>query len=164
MLVRPSPEADEFIKGFEYTLLSSLTRARMGRLAFLWPNKKLDKAIQVSHAFIDQFISSAFANGRSKERPYVFMNELVESGASHDEIRSQLLSMILGGRDTSASTMSSLFWVLSRRPDVFAKMKKELEVLNGEKPTWEQTRELKYLNQVIKEGMLVSFQSRRNCG
>lgn len=152
MLVNPTPEALEFIEGFEYTMQRTVNRSRLGRLAFLFPDRKLDRAMEASHAFIDGFISEALSSGKSKERPYVFMNELVESGASHDEIRSQLLSMILGGRDTSASTMSSLFWLLARHPEVMARMREEVKGLQGAKPSWEQIKELKYLNNVIKEG------------
>ena len=63
--------------------------------------------------------------------------------------------MILGGRDTSASTMSSLFWILARRPDVVEKLRAEISGLNGRKPTWEEMKELKYLNMVLKEGMSI---------
>lgn len=161
MLVRPTPEALEFIEAFEYTMQRTVNRARLGRLAFLFPDRKLDRAMESCHAFIDAFISEALtSSGKPKERPYVFMNELVQSGASHDEIRSQLLSMILGGRDTSASTMSSLFWLLARHPRVMAKMREEVKGLQGEKPSWEQLKELKYLNSVIKEGRRASTTRR----
>lgn len=102
--------------------------------------------------FIDQYIKEALAKDRAKERPYVFMNEMLESGASHEYVRDQLLAMILGGRDTSASTLSSLFWTLARRPDVLRKMRMEIASLGGRKPSWEELKELKYLSMVLKEG------------
>lgn len=83
----------------------------------------------------------------------MFMNEMLESGASQEYIRDQLLAMILGGRDTSANTMSSLFWVLARRGDVYGKLRAEIGGLEGRKPTWENLKELKYLNMVLKESM-----------
>lgn len=88
---------------------------------------------------------------RVKERPYVFLNELLGSGASPEHIRDQLLAIIIGGRDTSAGTMSSLFWTLARRPDVVRKIRTEIAVLGTRKPTWEDLKGFKYLNFVLKE-------------
>ncbi|UKZ80120.1 hypothetical protein TrVFT333_007885 [Trichoderma virens FT-333] len=43
----------------------------------------------------------------------------------------KLMALILGGRDTSASTMTSLFWILARRPDVVKKLRNEISDLNA---------------------------------
>lgn len=85
------------------------------------------------------------------------MNEMLESGVSHDYIRDQLLAMILGGRDTGASVMSSLFWTLARRRDVWDRLREEIGGLEGRKPTWEELKELKYLNRVMKESKKPMF-------
>ncbi|KAM5381971.1 hypothetical protein ACJZ2D_002759 [Fusarium nematophilum] len=152
-LLNPTPEALEFTNCFDHALLSSVTRARLGWVALLWPNKKLEQSTAVCRQFIDRYVQKALAAGREKERPYVFMNEMLASGASQEYVRDQLLAMILGGRDTSASTMSSLFWELARRPEVVEKMRAEIAGLNGEKLTWENLKELKYLNMVLKEAL-----------
>lgn len=104
--------------------------------------------------FIDQYVEAMQASDKKQERDYVFMKEVLASGASKDYVRDQLLSMILGGRDTGASTMSSLFWILARRPDVVNKMRREIAVLQGRKPSWEELKNLKYVNMVLKEGKL----------
>lgn len=95
-------------------------------------------------------------NEKEKERPYVFMNELIDSGASTEEIRSQLLSMIVGGRDTGASVLTSMLWVLARRPDIVVKIREELASLHGQHPTWDQLRNLKYMNSVLQESKFMS--------
>ncbi|CAM1501817.1 Fc.00g038010.m01.CDS01 [Cosmosporella sp. VM-42] len=150
-LVKPSPEALDFTQSFDYALLSASNRARLGWVAFLLPDKKLDSSVATCKRFIDRYIQEALAEGQTKERPYVFMNEMLDSGASHEYIQQQLLAMILGGRDTSASTMSSLFWVLARRPDVLRKLREEIGTLEGRRPSWEDLKDLKYLNMVFKE-------------
>ncbi|KAF7536374.1 hypothetical protein G7Z17_g13059 [Cylindrodendrum hubeiense] len=152
-LVNPSPEALEFTKSFDYALLAAASRARLGWIAFLMPDKKLDQSVATCQRFIGRYVEEALREDRVKERPYVFMTELLASGASREYVRDQLLAMILGGRDTSASTMSSLFWTLARRPDVLAKMRAEIARLEGRKPTWEELKELKYLSMVLKEGL-----------
>ncbi|KAI8681645.1 hypothetical protein NCS55_00416800 [Fusarium keratoplasticum] len=149
----PSLEALDFTRSFDYALLSASRRARLGWIVLLVPDKKLNEAAATCRRFIDRYVKEALASGREKERPYVFMNEMFASGASQEYVRDQLLAMILGGRDTSASTMSSLFWILARRPDVVEKMRAEIAGLDGRKPTWEEMKELKYLNMVLKEAL-----------
>ncbi|KAF7548761.1 hypothetical protein G7046_g8566 [Stylonectria norvegica] len=151
-LVKPSPDALAFTRSFDYALLSASYRSRLGWIAFLLPNRKLSQSVATCTRFIDRYVAEALAEqGKHRERPYVFMNEMLESGASHDYIRDQLLAMILGGRDTSASTMSSLFWVLARRRDVMVKLRREVDGLEGRRPTWEELKEMKYLNMILKE-------------
>ncbi|PHH77696.1 hypothetical protein CDD80_302 [Ophiocordyceps camponoti-rufipedis] len=152
MLLRPSDDAVEFTNAFDYALRASTNRGRAGWLAFLMPDKKFDASVAICRAFIDRYIAAALKEDKPKERSYVFMHELIDSGATHEEISDQLLSMILGGRDTSASTLSSLFWMLARRPDVVGAIRKEVLQLQGNRPTWEQLKELKYLNNALKEG------------
>lgn len=89
--------------------------------------------------------------GKHNERSYVFLNQVIATGASQEEVRSQLMSMIVGGRDTGASTLTSMLWVLARRPDIVSRIRSELAALDGRKPTWEEIRSLKYLNNVLKE-------------
>lgn len=120
------------------------------------PDKKLDRSVATCQRFIDRYVEEALREDRAKERPYVFMTEMLATGSSKEYVRDQLLAMILGGRDTSASTLSSLFWTLARRPDVLSKMREEVGRLEGRKPSWEELKELKYLSMVLKEGLKVS--------
>lgn len=152
MLCNPTLESVQFTDAFDYTLQSSTSRGRMGHLLLLLPDKKFDQSFKTCQRFIDHHVAEALAKGREKERSYLFLNEMINSGASPSMLRDQLLAMILGGRDTSASTMSSLFWMLARRPDVVAKMRAEIKDLDNKKPTWEELKNMKYLNNVLKEG------------
>lgn len=130
----------------------------------LLPDKKLDASVAYCKAFIDRHVASALSQDKAKERPYVFMNAMLESGAPHEQITGQLLAMILGGRDTSASTMSSMFWELARRPELVRKIRDEVKGLDGRRPTWEELKGLKYLNNVLKEGVLQSHLGVVRCG
>ncbi|KAH7316614.1 cytochrome P450 [Stachybotrys elegans] len=152
-LVKPSPEALEFIESFTYSLFTAANRGRAGWVAFWLPNKKLNDAVWKCKRFIDHYMEEALAEGKPKAS-YVFMNQMVESGASHEYIRDQLLAMILGGRDTTASTLSALFWTLARRPDVVEKLRAEItKELGDEAPTWETLKNMSYLNMVLKEAL-----------
>lgn len=156
-LLDPSFEALDFTRSFDYALLSASNRARLGWIAFLFKEKKLDDSVATCKAFIDMFVRKALLEGKEKERPYVFMNEMIKSGADEEYIRDQLLAMILGGRDTSASVMSSLLWTLARRRDVWEKLRAEIGGLDGRRPTWEELKDMKYLNMALKESKALQF-------
>ena len=84
---------------------------------------------------------------------YVFLEELVRQTTDKYAIRSELLNILLAGRDTTASLLSNLWWEISRRPEVWAKLRAEVDALNGEKPTFDQMREMKYLRNVVSESL-----------
>lgn len=133
--------------------MAAASRARQGLLTYLVPDKRFDDSVKIIQRFVDRYVTSALSDGgdRVKERPYIFLNELLGSGASAEHIRDQILAIIIGGRDTSAGTLSSLFWTLARRPDVVAKIKNEIDVLKGQRPSWEDLKSFKYLNMTLKE-------------
>ncbi|PQE15090.1 cytochrome P450 alkane hydroxylase protein [Rutstroemia sp. NJR-2017a BVV2] len=58
---------------------------------------------------------------------------------------------LLAGRDTTASLLSNLFFMLARYPDVFEKLRAEVMTLNGQLPSYDELRNLKYLRQCINE-------------
>lgn len=130
---------------------TAATRSRLGWMSFFIKDKEFDRSIATCRRFIDRYMDKAIADSKIQERPYIFLNEIIKSGASHQQIRDQLLSMIIGGRDTTAGTMSSLFWILARRPDLYKKAREEIKPLKERKPTWEDLKGLKYVNMILKE-------------
>ena len=112
------------------------------------------------HKFVDQFVRRGLeyrkhhdvekADAKSGDR-YVFLQELVKQTGDPMQIRSELLNILLAGRDTTASLLSNTWFVLSRRPDVWEKLQAEVKALGGETPTFEQIKEMKYLRYVLNE-------------
>lgn len=91
------------------------------------------------------------AKENDQEERYVFLYELAKHTASEQELRDQVINTLIAGRDTTASLMSSTLFVLSRRPDIWAKLRDEFAFLSGQPPTFEQIKELKYLRFVLNE-------------
>ncbi|CAH0022824.1 unnamed protein product [Clonostachys rhizophaga] len=151
MLLNPTKETSEFTQAFDHALYVSASRARLGWISYLIPDKKLDHSVRTCQRFIDRYVAKASADEKLKERPYLFLHELLQSGASMEHIRDQLLAIIIGGRDTSASTLSALFWTLARRPDIVKKIQDEIADLDGQKPTWEDLKSFRYVNMALKE-------------
>ncbi|KAK1983086.1 cytochrome P450 [Colletotrichum cereale] len=154
MLTTPSPEAHKFALTFDSITTTSGLRARQGLLTSLHGDKKSDERIATVHRFSDQYIKrkAAAADKADAERDYVFLYDVMgQPGATPEYVRAQLLSMILAGRDTTASTLSALFWILARDEAVMRRLRGEVDELQGRKPSWEEMRDMKYLNMVLKE-------------
>ena len=68
-------------------------------------------------------------------------------------IRSELLNILLAGRDTTASLLTNVWHVLSRRPDIWKKLQSEIATLDGEIPDFEGLKNLKYLKALLNESL-----------
>ena len=101
--------------------------------------------------------SQATADKQSNGK-FVFLEEL----AKHEEvdanrIRNEALNVLLAGRDTTASLLSCLWFVLARHPDVFKKLQAEVDELGGDLPTYERLRDMKYIKYCAQESKSASI-------
>jgi cytochrome P450 len=69
-----------------------------------------------------------------------------------ERLRDELLSLLLAGRDTTASLVGSLLFALAKDPQAWHKVREEIKkVLNGEIPSYEKLRDLKYAKYCLNE-------------
>lgn len=72
------------------------------------------------------------------------------------QVRSHLLTFMFGGHETVAVGLAWTFWLLSKHPDVLRRLEAEVdEKLAGERPNFENTRQLDYLTRVINESLRI---------
>jgi cytochrome P450 len=87
-------------------------------------------ACRVCHQFIDTFVHLALAKQSAIKiaanspdtKKYVFLEALAAETQDPIELLSQLLHILLAGRDTTASLFSWLFYSLARDPDRYEKL------------------------------------------
>ena len=84
---------------------------------------------------------------------YCFLHEIISETTDKIKIRAELLNILLAGRETTASLLSNVWFEVSKRPDIWARLQREVATLDGNLPTFEQLKELKYLNAVLKESL-----------
>ena len=129
-----------------------------------WFPKQFYKDVKVVHDFVDDYVkkgqayqaewsrdpekAEAKGNGR-----YVLMHELSKNIEDPKQIRAELVNVLLASRDTTATLLSNVWWVLARRPDIWAKIRKEIDdtVAPGERPTYDEVRGMKYIKNVMLE-------------
>ncbi|KAL8925403.1 MAG: hypothetical protein Q9208_003495 [Pyrenodesmia sp. 3 TL-2023] len=129
-------------------------------LAKLIPNPQVKRDIEYVHSFTDHYVRLGLQwlkqqdLGRSSAKHsdrYIFLHELVRATQDPVRIRSEILNILIAGRDSTASLLGNVFFVLARRPDVWAKLRKDVDELNGEPPSFEQINNLTYLRYVLNE-------------
>ena len=73
---------------------------------------------------------------------------------SDEQLRDEMMTIILAGHETTALALSWTFYLLSKHPEVETKLTAELErVLGGRSPTVEDLPKLTYTDVVVKESM-----------
>jgi cytochrome P450 len=75
-------------------------------------------------------------------------------GMNDEQLRDEVLTLILAGHETTATALSWIWYRLSEHPEVEAKLHAELdEVLGGRAPTMSDLANLNYTGMVIDEAM-----------
>ena len=164
-------QANEFANAFNRSQDAAANASRnIPILAKLLPNPGVKRDIKYVHDFVDHYVRLGLewqrkqdvekSASKSAER-YVFLHELVKATQDPIRIRFELLNILLAGRDSTASLLGSVWFILGRRPDIWAKLRKEVDGLSGGRPSFEQIKEMKYLTYVLKEGMYYQSPSQR---
>jgi cytochrome P450 len=150
-----------FGKAFNYAQADIATRLRLGIFNRFRNNDKGEEAIQICHRYIERCVDDALAfrkqlddekqTGGEKDEKYYFIQEVAKQTTDKKRIRDELINILLAGRDTTASLLSNMFFQLSKRPEIYAKLREEVASLNGRLPTYEELKNLKYLQWCMNE-------------
>ncbi|MFE9748948.1 cytochrome P450 [Saccharothrix saharensis] len=74
--------------------------------------------------------------------------------AAHQRMRDEMVTLLLAGHETTASTLSWTFHLADAHPEVWERMHAEaVEVLGDRQPTFSDIPRLRYITQVIQEVM-----------
>ncbi|KIY01300.1 uncharacterized protein Z520_02852 [Fonsecaea multimorphosa CBS 102226] len=139
-------------------------RIRLGELYWLYNPKSWRESIRLCHGFTDTYIQLLLDKGQEANNSegggergtkYVFLNELAKSTQDAMQLRSQTLAVLMAGRDTTASLLCWIFWMLARHPAVLKRLRQCVHESFGacSEPniTFESLKSCKYLQYVINE-------------
>ena len=150
----------KFADAFNYTQQECMNAMRTGMLSFWVRSSKFKADVQFISDFADSYVQKGLEYSKTidpekaaslSDDRYVFLHELAQSTKDPIQIRSELLNILLAGRDTTASLLADVFFVLGRREDVWLELQAEVATLEGQRPTYEQIKDLKYLRMVVNE-------------
>lgn len=94
---------------------------RMGSNYWMAHTKEFHDTVKLVHDFIDGFVQKTLARQaaqqaageKSEDDRYIFLEALAEQTQNPVELRSEVLNILLAGRDTTASTLGWFFWTMA---------------------------------------------------
>ena len=114
----------------------------------------------IAPAFVDSLVENALANRSSQttleKQPgsrYIFVDELLSQTTDKIRIRSELLNVLLAGRDSTASLLSNVLFEISKRLDVWNNLRQEVDALAGSHPSYDQLKNMRYLRALLNESL-----------
>lgn len=94
----------------------------------LYAPRSFRRDCETVHQFADYWVQQALSEesktGESDEKgeSYIFLHELAKTTKDPYALRSQLLNILLAGRDTTAGLLGWTFYLLARHPEHYSKL------------------------------------------
>ncbi|KAK3939387.1 cytochrome P450 [Diplogelasinospora grovesii] len=164
----------KFAKAFDDGQMGLATRARFQDKFWLYDSKEFREACKIVHDFADYFVRLALSKDLRKKdeenkEQYIFLEALAAETQDPIELRSELLHVLLAGRDTTASHLGWIFYNLARDPARYKKLRDIILADFGtydhpKNITFSKLKDCKYLRYVNDESLrlypVVPFNSR----
>jgi cytochrome P450 len=121
-------------------------------------NRRFARAMKLFEKTVLDMLAERRETG---DHPHDLMSMLLDAvdpdtgeGLSHLQIRNEMLSYLIAGHETSATTLTWICYLLSLHPEVARRVDEELaRELGGKTPTFESLGKLVYVEQVIDEAL-----------
>jgi len=110
--------------------------------------------------FVEPYIEEALLLSQEElekrtksDEGYTFLHALAAFTRDRKVLRDQLVAVLLAGRDTTACTLSWLFYELSSKPEMVKKLRAEIldHVGATASPTYDNLKSMKYLQHCLNE-------------
>jgi Cytochrome P450 len=139
---------------WDYATNALGTRGRLGQVYWAYSPKSFHQSCKRIHEFADYYVNLALttdlsslkgndSSGTHKRDKYIFLQELVASTRDSTELRSQLLNILLAGRDTTSGLLGWTFYTLVRHPEIYSKLR---TIIISRFGTYSQPRDITFAN------------------
>jgi cytochrome P450 len=160
------PKSNEdvgFANAFDKSQYTLSIGARLGPNYRLVHNSEFHRMVKQVHEFVDYFVQKALTEGASEkkladEERYVFLKALAKDTQDPEELRSELLNILLAGRDTTASTLGFFFYTMAdpRYSHIFRRLRATIleefgTYSNPKEITFEKMKSCQYLQWCLNE-------------
>ncbi|GIJ90120.1 hypothetical protein Asppvi_009070 [Aspergillus pseudoviridinutans] len=155
-----------FAQAFHYAQKAIITRGTLGPLAVFYRDRNADECNRVCREFVQRFVDEAFQavevrrdykageeQAETKRQKRIFSHELAWRTSDRRRVLDELMNVLLAGRDTTASLLGNLFFMLAKDPAIWDKLRREVAGLQGRAPTYEELRGLRYVQCCINESL-----------
>ncbi|MCJ1401750.1 hypothetical protein MMC11_004967 [Xylographa trunciseda] len=157
-----------FEKAWDYCMSALSGEGKLGFwLVFLpfWMDRELQRSIKYINNWVDVLVEKGLNESAARKGEkasslsstssarYVVLHELAAQTTDKVKIRSELLNTLLAGRDTTASLLSNLWFTLAQRPDIYARVRAEVDALDRDRLSFETLKDMKYLRAMMNESL-----------
>ncbi|KAF7290450.1 hypothetical protein HMN09_01303300 [Mycena chlorophos] len=151
--------AIRFTTAFGAAMAQCAFRERTG---WIWPlyevfQDQTAAPMKVVSAFLDPIVREAVARAKDgdarDEDEMTLLDDLVRSTKDMTILKDEILNILLAGRDTTMSALTSTIYFLARHPDVLRRLREEIFACAGptNPPTYDDIKKMKYLRAVLNE-------------
>ena len=153
-------EQTEFARAFAEIQNTQAMIARAGALQKLVPRGAFFANLEILNKFVVQYIDQALELPVSElekktksDDGYTFLHAIAGYTRDRQVLRDQIVAVLLAGRDTTATTLSWLFYELSKHPQVVEKLRSEIISYVGLhcEPTYDHLKSMRYLQHTLNE-------------
>jgi cytochrome P450 len=134
--------------------------ARLGPINGYYPRKYFRQQLKIVDEFVNPIIDQALAlrpdeleKKTKSDEGYTFLHAIAKHTRDRTALRDQIVNVLLAARDTTACTLSWMFFEISQQPAIVAKLRQEIIDTVGldRPPTYAQMKNMKYLQHCISE-------------
>ncbi|KAF3078340.1 Protein kinase alk2 [Orbilia oligospora] len=159
------PAGNKFASAFDLAQRHIINRYRLRDYYYMHNPQEFKDANKTCHDFVDKYVYRAIElhkrgfnneSEKSGKKRYVFLDEIAKETQDPVVLRDALTNILLAGRDTTASLLSFVFYLLVRHPEVEQKLRAAIRQDFGDKSdaeilTFHDLKNCKYLRWVIDE-------------
>ncbi|MFD5250926.1 cytochrome P450 [Amycolatopsis sp. NPDC058340] len=107
-----------------------------------------DDLRRIADELVEQRLANPVEDGED------VLSRLIATGGTREQMRDELITLLLAGHETTASTLGWAFHLLDEHPEIAAKLRAEADsVLGDQLPTHEDLHRLPYTARVVEEVM-----------
>lgn len=164
LLETNSIETEKFLSSFNTAQYGVGERVRLGKLRFLYRDKRYTEACKSVHSFIDNYVVKAVNNKPEEEgnkseptnpqrKRYILLDEMAKVTKDTTDLRYQILSVFLAGHEATAVALGSIFFHLARNRAIWDRLRSEVKAVGNAPLTFELLKSMQYLRYVISENL-----------
>ena len=159
-----STDAQKFLEAFDYAMFGSGFQIALGPLKFLYRDPKWHESCKTTHGFADKYVDKALEYRQSlqstkrngtepgdRQQRHILLHGMAEQTNDKTELRNQILQALMAAQETTAVLISNVFFLLSRHPLVWQRLRKEIIALGDSVLDVDNLQNLKYLRNVLNE-------------
>ncbi|RGP60629.1 n-alkane-inducible cytochrome p450 [Fusarium longipes] len=143
----------QFVDDYMVCSEEIIQQMQLGPLHCLNFNFTARRAKKRVYSYLDTFIEK-FLNSLQKSSEGSFLTDMMAIANDRKDLSDHILHILLASRDTTSSLLSNLFFLLSKNPRIYTKLRNEvLQVAGQEPPTASQLKEMPYLKWCVNESL-----------